>query len=458
MPLFPAHIFKAYDIRGLVASELSEELAYAVGRAFVQLLREQGVMITPEQSLVVGFDMRPTSVLFQKQVAQGILDEGVNVVEIGLCSTPLFNFACAHYAEHAGGIMITASHNPAEYNGFKLTLGNGIAVGKNNGMERLRELAAAVPQRDTKATGVLIKKNVLADYFSTVFSLVPQKTIQSASVVVDFGNGMGSVTIPHLVEQLPVKATYLFAEPDGTFPNHEANPLKIETLRDLQKKVLEVGADFGFALDGDADRIGLVDDRGEVVAPSLVGALIGLEVLHTHPGATMLYDLRSSQVVPEVWSAAGGLVEKCQVGHANIKPLMKQKNAAFAAELSLHVYYHDLFNVESGGLSLLYILALLSRTGKKLSEILAPLKKYAHSGEINFEIEDKKSATERVEEHFRTTATEVSYLDGLWMGFDWGWLNVRASNTEPVLRLNVEAKTNEEMERRVAEVRKVITG
>jgi phosphomannomutase len=221
---------------------------------------------------------------------------------------------------------------------------------------------------------------------------------------------------------------------------------------------MEVGADFGFALDGDADRVGLVDEKGEVVGASFVGALVGLEVLRNHPNAKMLYDVRSSMIVPELWKAAGATAEMCKVGHANIKKMLKETGGAYASELSLHLYYKDTFDVESTDLSLLYVLQMLSRENKPLSEIVAPLKKYFHSGEINFEIEDKTAAVARVENMYKNTAVEISHLDGLWMKFDWGWLSVRLSNTEPVVRLNLEATTEEGMKQKVAEVKKAIEG
>ncbi len=451
------HIFKAYDIRGLASTELSEELAYSLGRAFVVFLRKHN-LLRADQVLVVGKDMRPTSGPFQQAVMQGIADEGVGVVDVGQVSTPLFNFACANYDRHAGGIMVTASHNPAKYNGFKLTLGNGLPIGEAFGMAEIKELVKqsqhVFSARDVKAE----QKNVQEDYLQKIFSIVPKESVRPMKLVVDAGNGMAQVTFPEMLSRLPVQVEYLYLEPDGNFPNHEANPLKVETLVDLQKKVVEAGADFGFALDGDADRVGLVDEKGEVVGASFVGALVGLEVLRNHPNAKMLYDVRSSMIVPELWKAAGATAEMCKVGHANIKKMLKETGGAYASELSLHLYYKDTFDVESTDLSLLYVLQMLSREGSPLSEIVVPLKKYFHSGEINFEIEDKAAAVARVEEMYKNTATEISHLDGLWMKFEWGWLSVRLSNTEPVVRLNLESTTEEEMKQKVVEVKKAIEG
>jgi phosphomannomutase len=454
---FPSHIFKAYDIRGLAESELSEDLAYRLGRSFVVFLRSKK-MIRNDQVVVVGRDMRPSSPVFAEAVTKGIHDEGVNVVDIGLTSTPLFNFACAHYDAHAGGIMVTASHNPAEYNGFKLTLGNALPIGKNSGMDAIHDLVEKNEFNSAKGSGTVSFRDVLPDYFSRIFALVKPETIKPLRVVVDAGNGMADVTIPKLLKRLPVTTEYLFLEPDGTFPNHEANPLKVETLRELQKRVVETGADFGFALDGDADRIGLVDELGQVVDASFVGALIGLEVLRNHPKAHMLYDLRSSQIVRETWEKSGATTEMCMVGHALIKKMMAEdkRRPAFASELSLHLYFHDMYNVESSDLALLYILQLLSRQSKKLSELVGPLKKYSHSGEINFKVSDKDAVLTAIRYDYLSSAKTVTELDGLHYAFPWGWFNVRASNTEPVLRLNLEATTKEKMNEELIKLKKLI--
>lgn len=453
---FPSHIFKAYDIRGLADEEISSELAYRLGRAFVVFLR-RGALLKVGQAVVVGRDMRPTSPIFAKAVIQGIEAEGVKVVDVGLVSTPLFNFACAHYPEHAGGIMVTASHNPAQYNGFKLTMGNGLPVGGQSGMGEIRTLVeqgqfSAVALRP----GTAEMKDALSEYLKKVFSIVSPQIIRPFKVVIDAGNGMAKATFPKLIESLPVKAEYLFLEPDGSFPNHEANPLKVETLATLQRRVVAVGADFGFALDGDADRIGLVDERGAVVDASFVGALVGLEVLRAHPKAHLLYDLRSSQIVPEVWQQAGGSVEMSMVGHANIKKRMKENGAIFGSEISLHLYYHDIYDLESSDLSFLYILQALSREKKTLSAMVKPFQKYFHSGEINFEIADKAGVLTAVENKYAPLALKVSHLDGLWLKFDWGWFSVRASNTESALRLNLEAGTEKMMKDKVKEVSALI--
>lgn len=455
---FPAHIFKAYDIRGLVEGELSKDLAYRVGRAFVGYLRSINCKLEGRM-VVVGYDMRPTSISFRDEVIRGITDEGVSVVDIGLCSTPLFNFACANYPEHAGGIMVTASHNPAEFNGFKMTLENGLPVpGENKVLVEAVQTADFTKHNTVAGNVTVTQKNPRADYFARIFSIVKPNAIKPLKIVVDAANGMGAATFPELIKQLPqLEVEFMYLEPDGTFPNHEANPLKTETLRALQKRVIEVGADFGFALDGDADRIGLVDETGAVVDASYVGALIGLEVLKKHPGGKMLYSIQVSSIAKEVWEMAGGVAEPCRIGHALVKKHMKESGAVFAAELSLHVFFKDMYDVESTDLALLYFLEILSNQNKKLSEIVAPLKKYFHSGEINFYVTDKAVKMSEIEEKYKATAVEISHLDGLWMKFEWGWVSVRASNTESVLRLNLEAHDRETMEEKVKEFSEIIS-
>ncbi|MCF6276759.1 MAG: phosphomannomutase/phosphoglucomutase [Candidatus Magasanikbacteria bacterium] len=449
---FNNKIFKAYDIRGLVNGDLSAEFAYRVGRAFVVFLKNKNIDFSGKK-IVVGKDMRETSEEFANAVIKGINYEGIDVVKIGLTSTPLFNFACAHYSEHVGGIMVTASHNPSEYNGFKITQENGLPVGKVTGMDEIKDLVLNYEFKDAEEKGGVEDKSIFEDYKNLIFSLVPKESIKPLKIVVDGGNGMADVSIPKVLAELPIEVEYMYMEPDGTFPNHEANPLKVETLKDLQKKVVEVGADFGFAFDGDADRIGLVDENGEVVPASFVGGLVGLEVLAKHPNSVMLYDLRLSQSVKEIWEENGAKTQMCMVGHALIKDLMKKTGAVFAGELSLHLYYSDVYDLESTDLSLLYFLHIMSREGKKLSELIKPFKRYVHSDEINFEVEDKDGVMKKVEESFKDSALETSYLDGLWMRFDWGWLSLRKSNTEPVLRLNLEARNKEEVKDKVEELK-----
>jgi len=453
----PEHVFKSYDIRGLADSELSEDLAYRLGRAYVNFLKNKGEDFSAKK-MVVGLDMRPTSKPFSEAVIKGITDEGVDVVNIGQSTTPLFNFSCAHLEEHAGGVIVTASHNPAEYNGFKLALGNGLAVGKVNGMEEIRDAVIKNDFGEVKEEkGNVEEKDMFPLYQERILELVKPEDIKPLKIVIDSANGMGGVTFPRLLEKLSqVNVEYMYIEPDGTFPNHEANPLKTETLKDLQAKVIEVGADFGFALDGDADRIGVVNEKGEVVDASFVATIIGLEVLKNNPGATMLFDLRSSRIVKESYESAGAKTIMTQVGHTYIKKIMSEENGVFGSELSLHLYFDEMYKIECTELSLLYILRLISQAGKSLSEIITPLKKYYHSGEINFEVEDKDGMMEKIREIYKNEAISSNNIDGVWMEFNWGWFNVRKSNTEPVLRLNLETWKKEDLSGRIGEIRGII--
>ncbi len=455
----PEHIFKAYDIRGLAETDLSEDLAYRLGRAFVEFLKTEDIDFT-NKKLVVGYDMRPTSLPFSEQVIKAITDEGVDVVNIGMATTPTFNFASAHFDNHVGGIMVTASHNPGEYNGFKMSRGNGLPIGKGSGMEEIRDLVLANNFNNiSEKLGSVSERDVFNEYKERIFSFVNSQEIKPLHIVIDGGNGMGDVTFKRLLKELSqVKVEWLYMTPDGTFPNHEANPLKTSTLKDLQNKVLEVGADFGFALDGDADRIGLVDEKGEVVDASFVGVLVGLEVLKKHPKSHMLYDLRSSKIVKEVLEEAGATTQMSMVGHALIKKMMANTNASFGTELSLHLYFGDMYNVESTDLALLYFLKIVSETGKSISELVMPLKKYYHSGEVNFEVQDKDAVLTKLRERFEPESIETNDIDGLWLGFEWGWFNVRKSNTEPVLRLNLEAWGEGKMGEMFEEVKGIIEG
>ena len=450
------HVFKAYDIRGLVDGELTEELAYYIGHAYLQVLKEKGFDIDGKK-LVVGYDMRETSIAFKNQIAKAWQQAGVDVVDVGLSTTPTCNFAAAHYDDHVGAIMITASHNPSEYNGFKLVMQDGLPIGKHNGMDRIKELVVEQFVHKAQQEGSLEQKNIMDDYLAHVFSLVSASSMGSKKIVIDYGNGIGSVAMKLFLAKLPqIEVISMYEKPDGSFPNHEANPLKLDTLIALQDKVKEVQADFGIALDGDADRIGLVDNNGEIVEASFVGALYGLEVLRKNPKSHMLYDLRSSQSVKELWEAAGATTGKSVVGHALIKKMMKDNDAVFASELSLHLYFKDMYGVESSEYALGLLLAILAREEKSVSELVSPMKKYFHSGELNFEVDDKAAAIARVQQAFGDSANEHSDLDGLWLGFDWGWFNIRQSNTEPVLRLNLEAWSEKEMGEKVEEVKKMI--
>jgi phosphomannomutase len=442
-------IFKAYDIRGIYPRDLNEETAYLIGRAMVK--------VTGAKTVVVGHDARFSSNSLVRAVVKGITEQGADAIDIGLVTTPMLNFAVAEYKEHEAGVMVTASHNPKDYNGLKLCYENALPIGENTGMAELKNLVMEGKFPEVAVPGKIVKKDILDNYVKKVLSLVDLEKIKPLKVVVDTANAVGSIPLPAFFEKIPCQLIPLYFELDGSFPNHEANPLKEETLVDLKKRILEEGADLGVAIDGDADRIGFIDEKGQTVRADLILTLIAQELLKKRPGETILYDVRSSRVVKEVVEDVGGRAEMCRVGHALIKKQMWDNGAFFAGELSSHFYYRDFYNVESGDLTMLKLLEIISQSGKKFSEIVTPLLRYYHSGEINFEVSDKEGKMKELEEKYGASASEISHLDGIRLDFSDWWFNVRPSNTEPLLRLNLEAKTEELMEEKKQELTEIIS-
>lgn len=428
-------IFKAYDIRGTVPDQLNEDLAYKIGRAFVTFLKCGEV--------VIGRDVRDTSDAMFDALARGINAQGADVIDIGRSDTPMLYFAARN---SPAAIMITASHNPKEYNGFKMCRENAIPISGDTGIKDLEKIVAEESFAPSTGTGRIVKKDVFGEFvkYQQGFAAFQGKG-RRLKVVIDTANGAGSLTFPHIFAGLDVDMVPLFMEPDGTFPNHEANPLIEENLKDLKAKVLETGADVGAAIDGDADRCMFVDAGGSTLRADVVGAVIALEMLKNNPGATFLYDLRSTRAFALDVEAAGGRAVQCRVGHAFIKAQMREHNAIFACELSGHFYFRDHFFTESSAMALIRALNLMADTGKPLSELAAPAMRLAHSGEINFKVADKDVVLRRLEDKFGAGG-RVSFMDGLSVEFDDWWFNVRASNTEPLLRLNLEAPTPDRME------------
>jgi phosphomannomutase len=428
---FSEGIFKAYDIRGVFGKEFGAEFAYALGRSFVSFLTARTV--------VVGCDARKSSPALFKELVRGITDQGANVIDIGLCSTPMFYFAVAKY-KYDGGIMVTASHNPAEFNGFKLTREQAIPIGDDSGLSDIKKFVQG-SFKTPKAKGRLIKQDIISDYCKHVLSRVSH--MDKFKVVVDAGNGMAGHTEPRIFASLPVKLIPMYFEVDMSFPNHEANPIKFETLKELQKRVVKEKADIGIAFDGDVDRVFFVDEKGGIVPGDFTTALIAEALLEEHPGSTVLYDLRSSWVVKETILANKGVPEMCRVGHAFIKRQMRSTGAIFAGELSGHFYYRDNFYTESAIITALKIMELMTKKKKRLSELVAPLRKYFQSGEINTQVKDAKAILTRVEKQFE--GKKISHLDGLMVENRDFWFNIRPSNTEPVVRFTAEAKTKERL-------------
>lgn len=439
-------IFKAYDIRGIYPEQLNGEVAQKIGRAIVQY--------TGAQKVAVGMDMRTSSPEIQAGLIAGITEQGADVVTIGLVSTPMLYFAAWKLNVDAA-VMITASHNTAEWNGLKLCKQNAVPIGEGDGMEEIRDLALnenfAICEKQGAVTEHLTLKKEYLDYVASFF----KQGLGMKKIVVDFANSVGSLD-QELFARFPndIQTTYLFAELDGSFPNHEANPLKLETLEALQAKVVAEKADLGIAYDGDADRVGFVDEKGEVVPMDFTIALLAKEVLKKYPGGKILVDLRSSNAVGEVIRENGGTVGRCRVGHSLIKRQMRNEGAVFAGELSGHYFFEENSKTEMTTFAVVTLLNLLNETGQTMSELTAELKRYFHSGEINSDVENKKATMEKLKELYKEGALDE--LDGIRIDFpDW-WFNVRPSNTEPKLRLNLEAKTKELMEEKRAELLKAI--
>jgi phosphomannomutase len=446
-------IVKAYDIRGVVGEQLTEELVREFGAAFARLMRSEGA-----QSVVIGHDMRDSSPRLADAFADGVVAQGVDVVSIGLASTDQLYFASG--ALQLPGAMFTASHNPAAYNGIKLCRAGASPVGQESGLADIREAVEnGVPAHDGPP-GSRSERDVLADYAAYLRKLVDLSGIRPLRVVVDAGNGMGGHTVPTVFDGLPVTIEPLYFELDGTFPNHEANPLEPENLRDLQAKVRELGADAGLAFDGDADRCFVVDERGEPVTPSTVTALVAVRELAKEPGGTIIHNLITSKAVPELVREHGGEPLRTRVGHSFIKAKMAETNAIFGGEHSAHYYFRDFWRADTGMLAALHVLAALGEQPRPLSELAAEYQRYVGSGEINSTVDDQVARMMAVKEAFaHRPGVTIDELDGLTVELpDGSWFNVRPSNTEPLLRLNAEAADEQAVTALADEVLAIIRG
>lgn len=429
-------IFKAYDVRGVVPDQLDESVAAAVGAAFVRL--------TGAKTIVTLHDMRTSSQPLAEALGRGAASQGADVVHGGLGSTDMVYYASGFLG--IPGAMITASHNPAKYNGIKLCKAGAKPVGIETGLAEIKEMVAAgVPAYDGEP-GKITSKDLLPGYAEYLRKLVDISGIRPLTVVVDAGNGMGGHTVPTMFEGLPITTVPLYFELDGTFPNHEANPIDPENLRDLQAAVRERKADIGLAFDGDADRCFVVDERGEIVSPSVLTGLIASRELAREPGAAVIHNLITSRAVPELIAARGGTPVRTRVGHSFIKAKMAETNAIFGGEHSGHFYFRDFWFADSGMLAALHTLAALGHDDRPLSAILADFSRYAASGEINSEVDDQAATTQRVRNVYAPQpGVTTDELDGLTVAGDTWWFNLRPSNTEPLLRLNVEAANEVEM-------------
>jgi len=443
--LSPA-VFKAYDVRGLYGSELDEEGAYAIGRAYAEQFEPRRI--------AVGRDMRSSSPAMARALIDGAADAGVDVLDIGLVGTEMLYFAVGELGLD-GGVCVTASHNPKEYTGMKIVRRGALPVGGDSGLLEIRERAER-GFGPSQRRGNVREEDVWPGWVERVLSFVEPAALRPLRVVVDAANGMAGAMLAPVLERLPIDAVRCYFEPDGTFPNHEPNPLLPENRQFIMRRTLEEGADLGVAFDGDADRCFFVDDTGEFVPGDFATALLAESVLAKEPGAKVIYDVRASWAVPETITAGGGTPLMNRVGHAFIKHRMRKEGAAFGGEVSGHYYFRDFSQADSGVVPFLLMLELVSRKGRKLSEILAPFRtRYFLTGELNTPVRDVPLKLQELKERFGREG-EVSHLDGVSVtAADWH-MNVRPSNTEPLLRLNLEARSAELMERKRDEVLAVI--
>ena len=428
-------IFKAYDIRGTVPDTFKPEYAYPIGLSISLFLEAE--------TMAVGRDMRLSSDEIFEHLARGLNDGGTNVIDIGLTSTDALYFAVGKY-QYDGGVMITASHNPKQYNGLKICRKNAEPLSGDQGLSEMLDMIQQEKLPLAKNKGRTSRRDILNEYISHCLSFIDVTKIKPFKIVIDAGNGMAGLTLPPVLEKLPLEVTRLYFELDGNFPNHPASPLEPENLVDLQKAVAEEKADFGAAFDGDADRMFLVDKLGHQITGDMVIALAAKSLLSKHPGETILYNLICSKAVPEIIEKLGGKSIRTRVGHAFIKPLMKEHNAIFGGEHSGHFYFRDNWFADSGLIAFLVCLELLSVENRALDELISELNPYFQSGEINSRVDSIENKITQVRQAFSDGVLDNE--DGLTIQFDDFWFNLRGSNTEPLLRLNIEAKSAEILE------------
>ena len=433
-------IIKAYDIRGLVKDEITPDFSFSLGLAFAKFLeyeREPG-------TIVVGEDMRPSSPLLADAFSDGVMSQGMDVIRIGLASTDMLYFASGKL--NLPGIMFTASHNPAKYNGMKLCKSGARPIGQETGLVKIRQLIEQGVPISNRPIGSIRNQDLLKDYVDYLLSLFPDKAFKKRKlkVVIDAGNGMAGFTAPAVMERLNIELIPMYFELDGNFPNHEANPIEAKNLKDLQKRVRKEKADIGLAFDGDADRCFLINEKSELVNPSALTSLIAVHQLKTKPGSTIIYNLISSRAVSEVIAENGGIGVRSRVGHSYIKSLMAETGAIFGGEHSGHFYFSNFWRADSGMLAALYALSGLMASKNTLSELLKPFNRYVASGEINSKVKNVEKSIDLIRTKYSDKYL-VDELDGLTITADSWWFNLRPSNTEPLLRLNVEAYTEKEM-------------
>ncbi|MEM8902301.1 MAG: phosphomannomutase/phosphoglucomutase [Actinomycetota bacterium] len=438
-------IFKAYDVRGTTPDQFDAGMARAIGAAFARFVDAERVLVAR--------DMRPSGVDLGAAFSEGAMGQGVDVVDLGLASTDLLYFAAGHL--DAPGAVLTASHNPAQYNGIKMCLAGARPIGADTGLDVIKaDAMAGLPDADT--TGSRSEMDLLDAFADHVVSFIDVSAIRPLKVVADTANGMGGLVAPAVLDRLPIDYEIMYGELDGTFPNHPADPINPENLADLRARVLEVGADLGLAFDGDADRVFLVDDRAEPISGSITTAIVAKGILEKQPGSTVLHNLICSKSVPEVVTEGGGTAVRTKVGHSYIKAVMAETGAVFGGEHSGHYYFADNYRADSGLIAACVVMEQLSASGGSMSELREPVERYVASGEINSKVDDPHAVIEAVAVHF--AAADQDRLDGLTVDLgDW-WFNLRPSNTEPLLRLNLEAADAEACRARTDEVLAIVRG
>ena len=436
-----ASLFKAYDVRGIAPDELNPEIAYNIGRALVTYL--------DADHICVGRDMRVSSPALAAGLIDGILDQGADVTDIGLISTDGLYFAVGKFGFPAG-VMITASHNPGEYNGFKICREQARPLSLDQGLAEIRDLVLAGGFEEPDRRGTRQERDVTDDFVEHALSMIELDVIKPFKIAVDAGNGMAGKIIPKVFERLPCELIPLYFELDGTFPNHPANPIELDNLKDLQRTVIKENAYMGIAFDGDADRMFILDERGQFIGGDMVTAMVARLLLEKHPGAAVVYNLICSRTVPEVIEANGGKPVRSRVGHSFIKGLMREHDAIFGGEHSGHFYFRDNWYADSGLIAFLTILELLSREDSTVSDFLGPIDTRHRSGEINYEVENAEEIFQAAREKF--SDAEIDELDGLTVEYPTWWFNLRSSNTQPLVRLNVEADGADELVQRINQV------
>ena len=439
-------LFKSYDIRGIVGEQIYPEICYQIGKAFASLMAEEDASL---EKILIGHDMRPSADVLVPAFIEGVTSRGIDAAQLGLCSTDMLYFASGLY--NCPGAIFTASHNPSQYNGIKLCRAGAGPIGAESGLVDIQKKAMSEDAGPVLPKGNVHSLEILDDFVNHVLGFIDVKSLQPLNVVVDTANGMGGLVVPAVFDKLPFRLDLMFGELDGTFPNHPADPLNSENLVYLQKKVQSSNADIGLAFDGDADRVFLVDEMGQSLSGSDTTALVAKSILDREPGSTIIHNLICSRAVPETIKRYGGQALRSRVGHSYIKQLMAETDAAFAGEHSGHYYFRDNYRADSGLIAALIVMQEMSDKGISLSSLRKGFGSYSSTGEINFRINNPTDVIERISDTF--SDHEHDYLDGLTVNGDKWWFNLRPSNTEPLLRLNLEADNAVTMERELMKVR-----